>query len=95
MLGYRWQRSSADCAKLLFIVLIFQAGMVPVFAVGNSGPDCDSVASPSDYPGFALDTSFQLCFVLHPTIFTARAQASWVLEQSMAAICSQALAPEG
>jgi hypothetical protein len=27
------------------------AGMVPVFAVGNSGPDCDTVVSPADYPG--------------------------------------------
>lgn len=27
------------------------AGMIPVFAVGNSGPDCDSVVAPSTFAG--------------------------------------------
>jgi hypothetical protein len=44
---------------------VLQAGIVPVFAVGNSGPDCDSVASPSDYPGAFFLVPRSLSFVAY------------------------------
>ena len=62
MLGCRFAVCAAAANRVIEILNVRpQAGIVPVFAVGNSGPDCDSVASPSDYPGGTVFDS-DICF---------------------------------
>ena len=62
MLGCRFAVCAAAANRVIeFLNVRPQAGIVPVFAVGNSGPDCDSVASPSDYPGSTVFDS-DICF---------------------------------